>query len=119
MLELHGKLALLVAVGNSICGNSAIAAVAPVIGAEKRDVASSISLTAVIGVALVLGLPSFVALAHLSFYQYGVLTGITVYAVPQVVAAAFPVSQLSGEVATLVKLVRVLFLGRSCSALGC
>jgi uncharacterized membrane protein YadS len=36
---------------------------------------------------------------------------MTVYAVPQVIAAAFPVSALAGQVATLVKLVRVLMLG--------
>ncbi len=111
VIGLHEKLALLVAVGNAICGNSAIAAVAPVIRADKKDVASSIALTAVVGVVVVLTLPLLVPLAHLTFYQYGVLTGMTVYAVPQVIAASFPVSQFSGEVATLVKLVRVMFLG--------
>ncbi|HEX2033705.1 MAG TPA: putative sulfate exporter family transporter [Chloroflexota bacterium] len=105
------KLAVLVAVGSSICGNSAIAAVAPVIRAEKRDVASAIGLTAAIGVAMVLALPWLIEPASLSHYQYGVLAGMSVYAVPQVMAAAFPVSQLSGEVATLVKLTRVLLLG--------
>lgn len=111
LLGLHSKLALLVAAGNSICGNSAIAALAPVIKAEKRDVASSIALTAILGVIVVLALPLLIPLFGLSFYQYGVLAGMTVYAVPQVLASAFPVSQLSGEVATLVKLVRVLMLG--------
>jgi uncharacterized integral membrane protein (TIGR00698 family) len=110
-LGLHGKLALLIAVGNSICGNSAIAAVAPVIRAEKKDVVSSIALTAIVGVVVVLALPLLVPLARLSFYQYGVLAGMTVYAVPQVIAVSFAVSPLSGQVATLVKLVRVLFLG--------
>ncbi|MHB1005959.1 MAG: YeiH family protein [Chloroflexota bacterium] len=110
-LGLHGRLALLVAVGNSICGNSAIAAIAPVIRAEKKDVASSIALTAIIGVVLVLSLPLLVPLAGLTFYQYGVVAGMTVYAVPQVIAASFPVSQLSGQVATFVKLLRVLLLG--------
>src|SRR5690242_7191666 len=42
------KLALLVSCGNAICGNSAIAAVAPVIGADREDVAASIALTAVL-----------------------------------------------------------------------
>src|SRR5438270_189782 len=56
-LGLGRRLAVLVAVGNSICGNSAIAAVAPVIGAERSEVASAIGLTAVLGVAMVLGLP--------------------------------------------------------------
>jgi uncharacterized integral membrane protein (TIGR00698 family) len=108
---LSNKLALLVAVGNSICGNSAIAAVAPVIRAEKKDVVSSIALTAIIGVIVVLTLPFLMPLARLSQYQYGVLAGMTVYAVPQVVAASFPVGLVAGEVAMFVKLVRVLFLG--------
>jgi uncharacterized integral membrane protein (TIGR00698 family) len=105
------KLAVLVACGNSICGNSAIAAVAPVIDADAEHVASSIAFTAVLGVLVVVGLPLLRAPLALSFYQYGVLAGLTVYSVPQVLAAAFPVSTLSGQVGTLVKLVRVLMLG--------
>lgn len=111
LLGLPERLAVLVAVGNSICGNSAIAAVAPVIGAKQKEVASAIALTAVLGVCLVLMLPLTIALLGLDLYQYGVLAGMSVYAVPQVVAAAFPVSLLSGEVATLVKLSRVVLLG--------
>ena len=111
VLGLRPKLATLVATGNAICGNSAIAAVAPVIGADAEDVASSIAFTAILGVIVVLGLPLLIGPLSLTNYQYGVLAGLTVYAVPQVLAAAFPVSALSGDVATLVKLVRVLMLG--------
>jgi len=111
LLGLNPRLAILVACGNSICGNSAIAAVAPVIGATADEIASSVAITAVIGVLVVLGLPLLIPLLHLSFYQYGVLAGMTVYAVPQVLAATFPVSTLSGQIGTLVKLVRVLMLG--------
>lgn len=110
-LGLAPKLAILVACGNAICGNSAIAAVAPVIGADAKDVAAAIAFTAVLGVAMVLGLPLLIGALGLSHYQYGVLAGMTVYAVPQVIAATFPVSALAGEVGTLVKLVRVLMLG--------
>ena len=84
------KLAVLVACGNSICGNSAIAAIAPVIRADKEHVASSIAFTAILGVVVVIGLPFLMHPLHLSFYQYGVLAGLTVYSVPQVLAAAFP-----------------------------
>lgn len=108
---LSSKLALLVACGNAICGNSAIAAVAPVIGADREDVAASIALTAVLGVIVVVALPFLIPVLGLSNYQYGVLAGLTVYAVPQVLAAAFAVSALSGQVATVVKLARVLMLG--------
>jgi len=105
------KLSILVACGNAICGNSAIAAVAPAIGATREDVAASIAFTAVLGVVTVVTLPLLVVPLGLSAYQFGVLTGLTVYAVPQVLAAAFAVSALSGQVATVVKLARVLMLG--------
>ncbi len=103
--------ALLVACGNAICGNSAIAAIAPVVGAKKDEVASAIAYTAVLGVVMILGLPLLAPIFGLNDYQYGVLAGLTVYAVPQVIAAAYPVSLLAGQTATLVKLVRVLMLG--------
>ncbi|MET0366657.1 MAG: putative sulfate exporter family transporter, partial [Methylobacterium sp.] len=83
----------------------------PVIGAEPKDIAASIAFTAVLGVLMVLGLPLFVPLAGMSDNQYGVLAGLTVYAVPQVLAATVPVSLLATQVGTLVKLVRVLMLG--------
>lgn len=111
LLGLPRQLAVLVACGNSICGNSAIAAIAPVIDAEQEHVASSIAFTAILGVVVVVGLPLLVHPLGLSNYQYGVMAGLTVYAVPQVLAAAFPVSVLSGQVGTLVKLMRVLMLG--------
>ncbi len=110
-LGLRQRMAILVACGNSICGNSAIAAVAPVIGADGDDVASSIAFTAVLGVIVVLLLPLLVPLLTLSLTQYGVLAGLTVYAVPQVLAATLPIGALSNQVGTVVKLVRVLMLG--------
>ena len=99
-LGLPQRMAVLVACGNSICGNSAIAAVAPVIGADGDDVASSIAFTAVLGVLVVLGLPLLVPLLRLSLTQYGVLAGLTVYAVPQVLAATLPIGALSNQVGT-------------------
>ncbi len=110
-LKLNPKLAILVACGSSICGNSAIAAVAPVIDAKHEDVAASISLTAILGVVFVLVLPFLMPVLGFSNYQYGVLAGLTVYAVPQVLAATLPVSVISGQIATVVKLLRVLMLG--------
>jgi uncharacterized integral membrane protein (TIGR00698 family) len=43
--------------------------------------------------------------------QYGVLAGLSVYAVPQVLAATLPIGELSNQVGTVIKLVRVLMLG--------
>ena len=111
LLRLPHEMAVLVACGNSICGNSAIAAVAPVIDAQGKDVASSIAFTAVLGVVVVLVLPVLDRVLALTPLQYGIFAGMTVYAVPQVLAAAAPVSQASLHIGTLVKLVRVLMLG--------
>ncbi len=111
LLRLPRRMAILIACGNSICGNSAIAAVAPVIGADGDDIAASIAFTAVLGVIVVLFLPLLVPLLRLSLTQYGVLAGLTVYAVPQVLAATLPIGALSNQVGTVVKLVRVLMLG--------
>lgn len=110
-LSLPRKMALLVACGNAICGNSAIAAVAPVIDAEGQDVAAAIAFTAVLGVLVVLALPLLAAPLGLSPASYGMLAGLTVYAVPQVLAATAPVSAASVHVGTVVKLLRVLMLG--------
>ena len=118
LLGLGPRLAFLVATGNAICGNSAIAAMAPVIRADKSEVAASIALTAVLGMSLVLALPALIPLARLSAFQYGVVVGMGVYAVPQVLAATFPVSALSVEVATTVKLGRVMLLGPLVAAVG-
>lgn len=111
LFRLPRRMAVLIACGNSICGNSAIAAVAPVIGADGDDVASSIAFTAVLGVVVVLLLPLIGVALALTEHSYGVLAGLTVYAVPQVLAATMPVGALATQVGTLVKLVRVLMLG--------
>lgn len=110
-LGLNARMALLVACGNAICGNSAIAAVAPVVDADGKEVAASIAFTAVLGVIVVLALPLAGGLIHLNGLQYGALAGLTIYAVPQVLAAAAPFGAVATQTGTVVKLVRVLMLG--------
>ena len=118
LLGLPTRMALLIACGNSICGNSAIAAVAPVIGADSDDVAASIAFTAVLGVIVVLGLPLLGIALGMSGIAFGALAGLTVYAVPQVIAAASPLGAAAVPMGTLVKLVRVLMLGPVCLVLS-
>lgn len=112
------RLSLLIAAGNAVCGNSAIVAVAPVIKAEAKDVAAAIGFTAVLGVAVVLLLPLAGAALNLRPETYGVVAGLTVYAVPQVLAAAAPMGPVAVQVGALVKLMRVLMLGPVCVVMG-
>ncbi|MBT0670920.1 putative sulfate exporter family transporter [Novosphingobium profundi] len=118
LLGLPLRMALLVACGNSICGNSAIAAVAPVIRADSDEVAAAIAFTAVLGVVVVLGLPLLAFALGLTGVAFGALAGLTVYAVPQVLAAAPPLGAVAVQTGTLVKLVRVLMLGPVCLVLS-
>ncbi|WP_332678396.1 YeiH family protein [Brevundimonas sp.] len=111
LMGLNTRMALLIACGNAICGNSAIAAVAPVIDADGEEVATSIAFTAVLGVVVVLTLPILGGLLLMTDMQYGVLAGLSVYAVPQVLAAAVPFGFAAIQTGTVVKLVRVLMLG--------
>ena len=111
LFGLPRRMSILIACGNAICGNSAIAAVAPVIGADGADIAASIAFTAVLGIGVVVGLPFLSTTLHWSPRAFGAFAGLTVYAVPQVLAATAPVSALAMHLGALVKLVRVLMLG--------
>ena len=109
-LGLSRRLALLVAAGNSICGNSAIAAVGSVTGATRAEIASAIGLTAIAGLVMVLALPLAVEALAIDHVRAGVLTGMTVYAIPQVAAASIPIGPAAADTAMLVKLTRVVLL---------
>jgi uncharacterized integral membrane protein (TIGR00698 family) len=116
LLGLPRRTAALIATGNSICGNSAIMAVAPIIGATSQEIASSVAFTALVGVIVVVALPFLGEMAALTDPQFGILAGLTVYAVPQVLAATAPVGTLAIQVGTIVKLARVVMLGPVCVA---
>ena len=110
-LGLEPKLALLVACGNSICGNSAIASVAPVIKAEEEHIAAAVAFTALGSVFVVALLPLARPFLALSPHAFGALAGLSVYAVPQVLAATAGAGAVTTQTATVVKLARVLMLG--------
>lgn len=108
---LNKRVAILIGVGNSICGNSAIASVAPVIGATSADVSSVIGISAILGAVQILLLPFISVIFEINDYQYGIVVGLSVYAVAQVYAASAVISESSASLATLVKLTRVVLLG--------
>ena len=110
ILSLDKKLSTLVGVGNSICGNSAVAVVAPVIKANSTQIGAAIGISAILGATQIILLPLLVPAFGLEDFQYGIVAGLSVYAVAQVVAASSIVSSLSADVATLVKLTRVILL---------
>ena len=110
LLKLDAKVAILVGVSNSICGNSAAAVMAPIIGASSAELATVIGISALLGASQIVLLPLLVPIFGLTDYQYGVVAGMAVYAVAQVYAASATVSASAASVATFVKLTRVVLL---------
>lgn len=111
LVGLPPTIAALVACGNAICGNSAIAAAAPVLRARAEEIATAIAFTALVGVLVVVALPFLQSAAGLDPAQFGILAGLTVYAVPQVIAATAQAGAAATQIGILVKLTRVLMLG--------
>ncbi len=117
-LGVRRSLALLLGVGTSVCGASAIAATGPLVKADEDEVAVSIGLISLVGMVGVLSYPALASLAGLSDAAYGLLCGATLQEVPQVLAAAFARGQDAGDFGTLVKLARVALLAPLALALA-
>lgn len=111
LIGISSELRLLMAAGIGICGNSAIAAVAPVVRATQQQVATAVAMITVFGSAAVIVYPLIGAALRLSPSDYGLWSGIAIADTAQVVAAGFAAGPEAGEVATITKLTRNAFLG--------
>lgn len=109
-LQVPPKLALLIGVGTAICGGTAIVVTAPVIEADDHDTAFAVATVTLFGMVAIAAFPAFGHLLALEQGQFGVWAGTGIHATPQVMAAGFAYGQHAGEVAVVVKLVRVLLL---------
>ena len=106
---LDPTLACLIAVDNSICGASAVAAAAPTLRAREDEMALVIPMCSVIGTVAVLGFTLAQHFHPFSTLHYGMITGATLPEVAQVMAAVNPVPG-AVEVGTITKLTRVVLL---------
>lgn len=107
-LKLNWKISNLISAGTGICGGSAIAAIAPVIDAEDRDIAYAMSATFIFDMAMIILFPIFGRLLGLSDMAYGLWAGTAVNDTSSVVAAGYAYSEAAGDFATMVKLTRTL-----------
>ena len=107
-LELVPPLSALITVGMAICGNSAILALSPIIGARHRETAYAVSTITLFGLIGVLLLPVLGRLLGLTDAGFGTWAGLAVNDTAQVVATGYAYSSSAGDVATVVKLTRNL-----------
>ncbi|HEL0624616.1 TPA: YeiH family putative sulfate export transporter [Streptococcus equi subsp. zooepidemicus] len=111
-LRLPAKTAILVGVGSSICGGSAIAATAPVIDAKEDDIAKAISVIFLFNILAALLFPALGQMLGLSNHGFAIFAGTAVNDTSSVTATAtawdaiHQSNTLDG--ATIVKLTRTL-----------
>jgi uncharacterized integral membrane protein (TIGR00698 family) len=106
LARVDSALAVLLAVGAAVCGNSAIVATAPVISARARDVAYAVATVTLFGTIAVFVYPLIGHSAGLGDAVFGLWAGIAINDTSQVVAASSAYSPGAFEVATVVKLIR-------------
>lgn len=109
-LKLSRSSTLLLASGVSICGASAVLAADAVVEAEESDVVYALAVITLLGTIFMLAYPLLQWLLLLTPAHYSLWVGASVHEVAQVVAAGFAHGEQSGELATVVKLTRVLAL---------
>ena len=107
-LGLNWKLSNLISAGTGICGGSAIAAIAPVIDAEDKDIAYAMSATFLFDMVMIVLFPIMGRMLGLSAEAYGLWAGTAVNDTSSVVAAGYAFSDKGGDFAAMVKLTRTL-----------
>ena len=104
------RLRCLIGMGTTICGASAIAALAPVIRAKAEEIAYAVTVVFFFNMIAVFVFPSLGHLMGLSDNGFGIWTGTAVNDTSAVVAAGFAFSDDAGAIATIVKLVRTTMI---------
>lgn len=117
-LGVSQKLSQLIAAGTSICGASAVIAANVVVEGHDEDVAYAVAMVTVFGTASMLLYPILPGLIHLSPQAFGIWCGASIHEVAQVIAAAFQDGAVSGQIATISKLSRVMLLAPMVLTLG-
>jgi uncharacterized integral membrane protein (TIGR00698 family) len=110
VFRLPRALAMLIAVGTTICGGSAIAVTAPLIKAREEETSYAIGTIAIWGLIAIVLYPKLAQLMGAGEFDFGVFAGTAIHSTPQVVGAGFIFSDLAGKTATAVKLVRNCFM---------
>lgn len=98
-----------------ICGASAALAISSVLptgrrGVAERDIVFTVVAVTTLSTFAMVVYPLLAGLLDMTEAEAGIFMGATIHDVAQVVGAGYSVSDSAGEVATLIKLVRVAFL---------
>lgn len=110
LLKTDRKTSSLISSGTAICGGSAIAAVAPIIGADEKQTSVALGTVFILNSVALLIFPLVGHSLQMSEHQFGLWSAIAIHDTSSVVGAASRYGQQALEVATTVKLARALWI---------
>jgi uncharacterized integral membrane protein (TIGR00698 family) len=110
LLKMDRKLALLIGVGTSICGATAISAVRGVIDSDDNETAYAISIIVFFNLIAFFTYPVIGHVLDLNATAFGIWAGTAVHDTSSSIAVGYVYGNDAGQVATTVKLARTLFL---------
>ncbi|WP_187262627.1 YeiH family protein [Pontibacter beigongshangensis] len=110
LLHLGPKVSHLIASGTAICGGSAIAALAPVLRVNEKEMSVSLGTVFLLNAVALLIFPVLGHYLQLSQFQFGLWSAIAIHDTSSVIGAASAFGAEALEVATTVKLVRALWI---------
>ncbi len=108
LMRIGFNIRMLVAAGTSICGASAIAALAPIIEADAGDVAFATATIFLYNIVAVFIFPPIGHALHMTQNTFGTWSGTAINDTSSVVAAGYAFGPIAGVTATIVKLARAL-----------
>ena len=108
LFGLNWKLGNLISAGTGICGGSAVAAIAPVIDADDKDIAFAMSSTFLFDMVMIALYPLMGKALGMTDIAYGIWAGTSVNDTASVVASGYAFSEAAGDFATMVKLTRTI-----------
>jgi uncharacterized integral membrane protein (TIGR00698 family) len=100
----------LITAGTAICGGSAIAAVAPIVGANDQEIAVSMGTVFILNSVALLLFPPLGSALHLSQEQFGLWSALAIHDTSSVVGAAAKYGATALGIAVTVKLARALWI---------
>ena len=110
LLKTEGTTSLLIGVGTAICGGSAIAAVAPAVGAKSHQSSVALAVVFLLNAAALFIFPRVGHAFALSPEQFGLWSALAIHDTSSVVGASMQFGPEALAIGTTVKLARALWI---------
>ena len=110
LFKVGAKASYLITLGTAICGGSAIAAIAPITGANEEEISVSMGTVFLLNSVALLLFPFIGWRLHLSQNQFGLWAALAIHDTSSVVGAAARYGTQALAIGTTVKLARALWI---------